>query len=225
MDKRNRRPHPPVVTPGRPGTQDRAGTSPSDAVVLFDGDDLDAWYGPGKKPARWKVENGYMEVAPKAGTIETRKHFADCQLHLEWSVPPEVKGRNQGRGNSGVFLPGGYEIQILDSYKNVTYADGQAAALYGQKPPAVNACRPPGEWQRYDIIFTAPRFENGTLQSPAVVTMFHNGILVHNHAALIGRTAHKKVASYSPHPPEGPIRLQDHKSPVRFRNIWVRPLD
>ncbi len=226
-----KRPHPQVVKPG-----DKPGAPPADAVVLFDGTDLSKWKGIEKIKkngkvvstreceARWKVADGYMEVVPKTGTLTTKEGFGSCQLHIEWASPAEVKGASQGRGNSGVFLMGRYEIQILDSYDNVTYADGQAASLYGQRPPAVNVCRKPGEWQVYDIIFEAPTFKDGKVERPAYVTLFHNGVLVHNHVALLGATAHKRVAKYSPHPDELPIQLQDHGNPTRFRNIWLRPL-
>jgi len=213
----NRRPHPAVVTPGTDGS------APSDAVVLFDGTDFSHWLGPKGEPT-WKLENGYMEVANKGGQIRSKEEFGDCQLHVEWASPNPPKGESQGRGNSGVFLMGCYEIQVLDCFENKTYADGQTASLYGQTPPQVNVCRAPGEWQSYDIIFTAPVFKDGKLESPAYVTMLHNGVLVHNHVALIGRTAHKNLAKYTPHGAKGPISLQDHGNPVRYRNIWVRPL-
>lgn len=217
------RPRPPVVTPGTFSTQEQPGKPPSDAIVLFDGKDLSRWTGKGGV-ARWKVENGYMEVVKKTGDIETREHFGDCQLHLEWQAPTQVRGHSQERGNSGVFLMGRYEVQVLDSYKNPTYADGQAAAIYGQAPPMVNACRPPGQWQTYDIIFEAPRFNGDKLLRPAYITVLHNGVLVHNHRKIIGATRHKEVARYTPHPAIGPLRLQDHGNPVRYRNIWIRPL-
>jgi hypothetical protein len=210
------RPQPRVVTPGEDGSP------PSDAVVLFDGTDLSQWTSNGKE-ARWKVENGYAEVNG-TGSISTREKFGDCQLHIEWATPKEVKGESQGRGNSGVFFFGRYEVQVLDSFGNVTYPDGQAAALYGQAPPLVNASRPPGQWQSYDIIFRAPRFENGALQQPAVVTVLHNGVVVHHAKAMLGATAHRALATYSPHEATGPIELQDHGNPVRYRNIWVRRL-
>ena len=215
----SRRPHPRVVNPGPPGAP---AVPPSDAIVLFGGKSLEAWKGR-EGAARWKVVDGAMEVNG-TGDIETRRSFGDMQLHLEWRAPLPVRGSGQGRGNSGVFLMGRYEIQILDSYRNVTYADGQAAALYGQHPPLVNASRPPGAWQTYDIVFRAPVFEKDHLVRPAVVTVFHNGVLVHHAREFIGQTVHRKVARYSPHGPQGPIRLQDHGNPVRYRNIWVREL-
>jgi hypothetical protein len=158
------------------------------------------------------------------GDIETREHFGDCQLHIEWCAPAEVHGESQGRGNSGVYFAGRYEVQILDSHGNPTYADGQAAAVYGQFPPQVNACRRPGEWQSYDIVFTAPRFEGDRLREPAHVTVFHNGVLVHHAQELLGAAGHRTLPRYTPHPPEGPLRLQDHGNPVRFRNVWIRRL-
>jgi hypothetical protein len=162
-----------------------------------------------------------MEVNGQ-GSIETRERFGDCQLHLEWAAPANVEGFGQDRGNSGVFLMGRYEVQVLDSRDNATYADGQAAALYGQTPPAVNASKAPGEWQTYDILFRAPRFANDTLVSPALVTVIHNGVVVHHATAFHGATAHKQTGAYAAHAADGPIVLQDHGSPVRFRNIWVR---
>ncbi len=214
------RPHPPIVDPG-PAPKDPLPV-PADATVLFGGDNLDAWQS-GKGPAKWKVENGYMEV--RGGGIRTKQAFGDCQLHVEWAAPAEVKGDSQGRGNSGVFFLGRYEIQVLDSYDNVTYADGQAAAMYGQFPPLVNACRKPGEWQTYDIVFRAPRFtDDGKLEKPARVTVIHNGIVVHDAREFLGPTAHKNLPKYRPHPTKGPIQLQDHGNPIRFRNIWIREL-
>jgi 3-keto-disaccharide hydrolase len=220
----SRRPQPRVVRPATASTQERPGDPPSDAVILFDGTDLSGWIAAAGGEGGWKVEDGYMEVVAKAGDIRTREEFGDCQLHLEWRAPSEVQGESQGRGNSGVFLMGRYEIQVLDCYDNPTYADGTTAAVYGQYPPLVNACRPPGEWQTYDIIWEAPRFEGERLVRPAYVTVIHNGVVVHNHAELLGGTSHRQSPSYKPHPPTGPLRLQDHGNPVRFRNIWYRPL-
>lgn len=213
------RPVPPRVTTGPPC---EPGPAPSDAIVLFGGDGLAAWK-TGEGDAGWKLVEGAM-VVNGTGTIETREHFGDCQLHLEWAAPARVSGASQGRGNSGVYMMGRYEIQILDSHENRTYADGQAAALYGQRPPLVNASRAPGSWQSYDIVFRAPRFEEGSLVSPARVTVLHNGVLVQDAQEFIGATAHRKVAGYTAHAPEGPIRLQDHGNPVRYRNVWVRRL-
>ncbi len=224
-----RRPHPPVVTPGTCSTQDKPGRPPSDAVVLFDGTDLSHWvtYGPDStepKPARWKVENGYMEVVGGTGTIFSREKFGDCQIHVEWATPEVIQGSSQGRGNSGVIIMGLYEIQVLDSYQNVSYADGQAGAIYGQWPPLVNASLPPGRWQTYDIIFEAPVFEGEKLVKPAYATVLHNGVVLHHRQPFIGRMTYRQVATYAPHEPEGPLALQDHGNPVRYRNIWVRPL-
>ncbi len=223
------RPIPPVVTPGTFSTQDEPGKPPSDAVVLFDGKDLSKWHVGRDQPAGWKIEDGAMIGTPGSqpggGTITTNDEFGDCQLHVEWSAPNPPKGQDQGRGNSGVLIMGRYEIQVLDSYENLTYADGQAAAIYGQYPPLVNASRKPGEWQTYDILFTAPRFTtDGKVESPAYVTVFHNGVVVHNHTAMLGPMVYRALARYTPHGPKGPLSLQDHGNPVRFRNIWVREL-
>jgi hypothetical protein len=171
------------------------------------------------------VAEGYLEVVGGAGSIATRRAFGDVQLHVEWATPSPPRGEGQERGNSGVFLMGRYEIQVLDSYRNDTYADGQAAALYGQAPPLVNASRPPGEWQTYDVVFRRPRFgPDGALLQPARVTVFHNGVLVHDNVGFTGRTAHGRKATYEPHEDRLPLVLQDHGDPVRFRNIWVREL-
>ena len=213
------RPQPAIVRP-----PEQAGAPPSDAVVLFDGADLAGWQSVAGGAAGWKIEQGYMEVAPGTGDIETQAHFGDCQLHLEWAAPAEVVGESQGRGNSGVFLMGRYEIQVLDCYENPTYADGTTGAVYGQFPPLGNACRPPGEWQSYDILWRAPRFAGQTLARPAYVTVLLNGIVVQHHTELQGPTQHRQLAAYTPHPATGPLRLQDHGNPVRFRNIWYRPL-
>lgn len=218
------RPLPPVVDPG-PATGLPAPV-PSDAIVLFDGTDLSRWESVRGGEARWRVENGYFEVVRGTGDIRTREAFGDVQLHLEWSAPTQIAGNGQNRGNSGVFLMGLYEIQVLDSYQNTTYADGQAAAVYGQYPPLVNAMRAPGEWNSYDIVFLRPRFApDGTLLRPARVTVFHNGVLVQDGVELTGPTAHYARPPYEAHPSALPISLQDHGNPVRFRNIWVRRLE
>jgi hypothetical protein len=217
------RPQPRIVRPGTPSAPESPGQPPSDAVILFDGHDLSKWTGRDGE-ARWKVENGYMEVAPGTGNIQTREPFGDCQLHLEWAAPTAVKGESQGRGNSGVFLMGLYEIQVLDCYDNPTYSDGTTAAIYGQYPPLVNACRKPGEWQTFDIVWEGPRFEGERLARPAYVTIAFNGLVVHHHTELQGPTQHRQVASYKPHAEVGPLALQDHGDPVRFRNFWYRPL-
>ena len=218
------RPRPPVVDPGpeRPPVP-----APPDAIVLFDGTDLSQWETNDSVggPAKWLVKDGYMEVAPGTGDHRTRRAFGDVQLHIEWATPAKVEGHSQERGNSGLFMMGFYEIQILDSYQNDTYADGQAAALYGQVPPLVNASRPPGRWQTYDVVFHRPRFAaDGSVTEPARATVFHNGVLVQDHVAFTGRTAHARAAVYRPHADRLPIKLQDHGNPMRFRNIWVREL-
>ncbi|MFB3920436.1 MAG: DUF1080 domain-containing protein [Terriglobia bacterium] len=219
------RPHPPIITPGTASTQEKPGTPPSDANVLFDGKDLSKWQTATGQPAKWKVENGYMEVVAKSGPIQTKESFGDCQLHVEWASPDPPHGEDQDRGNSGVFLMGLYEIQVLDSYQNVTYADGQASAVYGQYPPLVNASRPPGQWQTYDIIFHGPRFDkDGKLLRPARVTVMHNGVLTQDNVELTGPTAHKARPPYEPGPDKLPLSLQDHNHPVRYRNIWIREL-
>jgi len=214
------RPQPPVV---RAAEGANLGVPPpADALVLFDGSSAKAWTaGGGDCP--WKLAGGVLEVNG-GGSIETREHFGDVQLHLEWASPAKVESSSQGRGNSGVFLMGRYEVQILDSHENPTYADGGAAALYGQFPPLANVSRGPGEWQSYDIVFRAPRFEGDKLLEPARVTVIHNGVVMHNNQAFLGATRHREVATYSPHPAAGPIGLQDHGNPVRFRNIWARKL-
>jgi hypothetical protein len=219
------RPLPAIVDPETASTQDSPGRPPSDAVVLFEGKDLSKWAHKDGSPAKWKVEGGYLETVPKTGYIYTREAFGDCQLHVEFAEPVPPKGESQGRGNSGVFLMGLYEIQVLDSYENKTYADGQAAAVYGQYPPLVNASRPPGQWQSYDIVFHGPRFGNaGKLLRPARVTVLHNGVLVQDNVELSGPTAHKARPPYSPQPEKLPLALQDHSNPIRFRNIWIREL-
>ncbi|MBS0420102.1 MAG: DUF1080 domain-containing protein [Proteobacteria bacterium] len=215
------RPRPRVVTPGK---ADQPAAAPSDAVVLFDGKNLDAWQSENGGPARWKVENGYAEVVGGSGDIVTKQKFGDCQLHVEFREPLPPTGNSQGRGNSGVFLAGLYEIQVLDSYDNLTYADGQAGAVYGQSPPRVNASRPPGEWQTYDIVYTTAHFANGKQSVPGYVTVFHNGVLVQNHTELLGATVHHALPRAVIHEVDMPLKLQDHHMPVRFRNIWIRPL-
>jgi len=219
------RPQPPVVTPGEASTQERAGQPPSDAVVLYNGHDLSNWESVNGGPARWKPEAGYFEVTPKTGDIQTKQTFGDCQVHVEWASPSPAHGEDQDRGNSGVFLMGLYEIQVLDSYQSKTYPDGQAAAIYGQYPPLVNASRPPGQWQTYDIIWHGPHFmPNGNLLQPAYVTVIHNGVLVQDHVPLSGPTGHHVRPPYKPGPNKLPLRLQDHNHSVRFRNVWVREL-
>lgn len=219
------RPLPTIVTPGTASTQDAPGKAPSDAIVLFDGTSLEQWLSNDGSTAKWKVENGYFEVVPKTGNIHTKNAFGDCQLHVEFSEPTPPHGESQGRGNSGVFLMSTYEIQVLDSYENKTYADGQAAAVYGQYPPLVNASRPPGQWQTYDIVFRGPRFENnGKLLRPARITVFQNGVLVQDNVEPTGPTEHGERPPYKPGPDKMPLALQDHGQPVRYRNVWLRPL-
>jgi Domain of Unknown Function (DUF1080) len=218
------RPHPPIVKPGARFSQEAQ--APADAIVLFDGKDFSKWKSDKGGEVTWKIENGYMEVTPKSGIIRTKDEFGDFQLHLEWATPSKVESEGQGRGNNGVNIFGRYEVQILDSYDNVTYADGQAGALYGQYPPLVNASKPPGEWQTYDIIFESPRWDDsGKLLRKAAITVLHNGCVIHHKAELVGRTGHKSFGNYDkPHAPKGPIELYEHGNPVRFRNIWIRPL-
>lgn len=214
------RPVPRVVAPGA-----KYGDAPADAVVLFDGKNADAWTEKGK-PVTWKIENGYMEIRcePGAGSIQTKEKFGDAQYHIEWAAPAEITGDSQWRGNSGILLMNRYEVQVLDSYNSRTYPDGQAGAIYGWWPPMVNATRKPGEWQAYDIFFEAPKFENGKLTKPAYVTVMLNGVLLHHHQEIGGPMAHKVVRAYEPHAPEEPLGIQNHDTPARFRNIWVRRL-
>ena len=226
------RPRPRVVTPGTASTQEQPGHPPSDAIVLFNGKDLSNWQARGRGAEQgksvapeWKVANGYIETVPKTGSIFTKEKLGDMQLHIEWATPKNIRAASQGRGNSGVLIMGLYEIQVLDSYTNVSYADGQAAAIYGQYPPLVNASRKPGEWQVYDIIFEAPRFKGDQLVRPAFATVFHNGVLAHHRQELMGPMRHKAVTRYEPHEAEGPLLLQSHGNPVRYRNIWARRLD
>jgi hypothetical protein len=221
------RPQPAIVTPGTSSTPEQPGRPPSDATVLFGGTDLSMWKSQKDGgPAPWKVEKGYFEVVKGTGGIETRDAFGSCQLHVEWQVPPPPEGKDQDRGNSGVFLMGRYEVQVLDSFENETYPDGQAAALYGQSPPLVNASRPPGEWQTYDIVFEAPRFgDAGELLLPARATVLHNGVVVQHAVELTGPTAHKARPPYEAHPARLPLALQDHDHPVRYRNIWIRDIE
>ncbi len=220
------RPLPPVVTPGSFSTQEQPGTPPSDATVLFDGKDTSAWVALDGSPTKWVVKDDCLVCVPGSGYARTLQSFGDCQLHVEWSAPSPSHGNSQGRGNSGVFFGvDRYEVQVLDSYNNKTYADGSAASVYGQYPPLVNASRPPGEWQFYDIIWTAPRFnDDGSIKSKARLTVFHNGVLVQNNVELTGPTGWIGRRPYSAHPERLPISFQDHGNPVRYRNIWVREL-
>ena len=219
------RPEPPIITAGTASTQAHAGVPPSDAVVLFNGKDLSNWESLNGGPAKWTIGNGYFAVLPHTGDIQTKAAYGDCQLHVEWATPNPPHGTDQDRGNSGVFLHGLYEIQVLDSYNNVTYADGEAAAVYGQYPPLVNACRKPGEWQTYDIVFHGARFDAaGKLLRQANVTVIFNGVLVQDHVDIMGPTAHHQRPPYTPTPEKLPLRLQDHNHPVRYRNLWIREL-
>ncbi|MEO7963347.1 MAG: family 16 glycoside hydrolase, partial [Gemmatimonadaceae bacterium] len=215
------RPSPTVVTPAP-----APGGAPSDAVILFDGSSVSQWQATeGGGDAKWTVKDGYMETSPGSGAIKTRKGFGDIQLHVEWASPSQVQGSGQGRGNSGVIIMGKYEVQVLDSYGNRTYSDGQASAVYGQYMPMVNASRPPGEWQTYDIIFRRPRFAaGGKIQRPANVTVVHNGVLVQDHVDLWGETNWLQYTAYSKHADALPLVLQDHANPVKYRNIWLREL-
>jgi hypothetical protein len=222
------RPHPKVVTPAA-----APGGAPSDAVVLFDGHDLSHWQGSASSITKkgsnnaapeWKLENGYFEVVPGTGDLVTKEKFGDIQLHVEWSEPADITGSGQGRGNSGVILMSRYEIQVLDSYNSPTYADGQAGAIYGQWPPLANPTRKPGDWNVYDIVFIAPKFDGAKVKEPAYFTVFMNGVLLHNHQASMGPMVYRQVAHYVPHGAEEPLLLQNHNSKVRFRNIWARRL-
>jgi hypothetical protein len=220
------RPLPPVITPGIAGTQTHAGVPPSDATILFNGKDLSNWESIKGGPAKWTAGDGYFMVVGGTGDIQTKNRFGDCQLHVEWAAPNPPHGRDQDRGNSGIFLGGLYEIQVLDSYQNVTYADGEAAAVYGQYPPLVNASLKPGEWQVYDIVFHVARFDGkGKLTRRPTVTILHNGVLVQDHVEIKGQNADHTTQPYPPTAEKLPLRLQDHHHPVRFRNIWVRELN
>jgi hypothetical protein len=222
-------PIPPTVSPGI-----NASAAPSDAIVLFDGRNLDQWVMTNdRSPARWRVENGTMVVDKTVGNIETKRLFKDYQLHLEYRIPASITGKGQARGNSGLFLAStgpddrGYEVQILDSWENSTYVNGQAASIYKQSPPLVNASRKPGEWQSYDVVWTAPVFHSeGTLETPGAVTVFHNGVLVQNHFLLLGETVYIGKPVYQKYD-RAAIKLQSHhdpSAPISFRNIWVREL-
>ena len=212
-------PVPRVITPGT-GT-----AAPSDAIVLFNGTDLSQWQQADGSPAKWKIAAGAFTVVKSTGNVQTKRAFGDCQLHIEWRTPAQVEGEGQERGNSGVYLQGRYEVQVLDSYNNRTYSNGQAASIYKQHIPLVNASRKPGEWQSYDIFFRAPRFAgNGTVVTPAYVTVVHNGVLVQDHVELKGGTVNVGSPSYQKHNLKEPLVLQDHGNPVSYRNIWMREL-
>ena len=223
-----KQPPPTVVTPGSP-----AGffAPPSDATVLFDGTETTLtknWTDTKGAPSGWKVVDSALESVKSAGYIQTKQTFGSCQLHVEWASPAKPEGDGQGRGNSGVFLMNTYEVQVLDNYENITYADGQASALYGRKKPLVNACRKPGEWQSYDIIFHRPLFDSaGKVTRRATFTVLHNGVLVQDHTVLSGGTGwmgQHAASEYQAHPDKLPIAFQDHGNPVRFRNVWIREL-
>lgn len=222
---------PKIVTSGTESTQDEVGTAPSDAVVLFDGteESMKNWTDSNGRVTKWALVNGALESVRSAGIIQSKQSFGSCQLHVEWAAPRQVKGSGQGRGNSGVFIMGQYEIQVLDSYQNTTYPDGQAGALYGRSKPLVNSSREPGQWQSYDVVFHRPRFDSqGKVTKRATFTVFHNGVLIQDHLVLSGGTGWRgpdAVTEYKAHGDKGPIQLQDHGNPVRFRNIWIRALD
>ncbi len=213
------RPWPPRITPGEPCCLDTAAFGPpEDAIVLFDGSDKDMW-----EPNEWEIENG--ELVAYGDDIVSRDAYGDCQLHVEWSAPDPPRGGYGDRGNSGVFMMGRYEIQIYDSYNIPSYPDGIAGAVYGETPPLVHPMRPPGEWNEFDILFTAPVFADGELEKPATLTMYFNGLLAHYNTIIHGPVSHRTIREYEPHAPKEPLRLQEHNNPVRFRNIWIRPLD
>jgi hypothetical protein len=217
------RPHPRVITPGA-----TPGAPPSDAIILFDGKDLSKWAHSKQgqlSDASWPVKDGYFETGAGSGSIVTREKFGDVQLHVEFATPSPARGFSQDRGNSGVIFMGRYEVQVLDSYENVTYADGQAASIYGEYPPLVNAARKPGEWQTYDIVFEVPKFNGTTLVAPAYITVFWNGVLVQHRRPVMGSTSATTTQhAYTPHDAELPLTLQDHSHPVHYRNIWIRRL-
>ncbi len=214
-------PVPRLVTPGN-----APAAAPSDAIVLLgNSNDSAHWLGENEKPFGWSMDAAIMTVVPGAGSIHTRQSFGDCQLHIEWRTPAIVKDSGQGRGNSGIYLMGRYELQVLDSYQNPTYSNGQAGSIYKQHMPLVNVCRPPGEWQTYDIIFTAPVFyADGALKSAARITVFQNNVLIQNNVELWGATTYIGVAAYQKHNAKEPLLLQDHGNAVSYRNIWIREL-
>ncbi len=218
------RPQPKVVTPGTFSTPEQAGKPPSDAIILFDGTDLSKWQTDKGEAPKWLVKDGYMQVLPGSGEIRTKDQFGDCQLHIEWAAPAKVEGDSQSRANSGIFLMGRVEIQVLDSYHNITYADGHAGAVYEVNPPAANALRPPGEFQVYDIVFRRPIYRDGKAVDPGYVTVFVNGVLAQDHTMLEGGTGHMTRSRIGPIGDKGPLSLQDHGNPMRFRNIWYREL-
>jgi hypothetical protein len=216
------RPQPPRVEPGENGAP------PSDAIILFSGkpEDIQKWKSdkPNGEPTKWEVVDGVLQCVPGSGYIRTVEEFGDCQLHVEWSAPSKVEGNSQGRGNSGVFLMGQVEVQVLDNHNNPTYADGFASSIYGINPPAANPLRAPGQWQSYDIIFRRPIFKDGQQIDPGYITVFVNGVLTQDHTPLEGGGGHKGRSKPRAFPEKGPFKIQDHGNPVRFRNIWVREL-
>lgn len=219
-------PVPRLVTPGKAAAGISGTSAPSDAIILFDGKNLDSWVSDndGTSAAPWIVADGAFTCAPKKGDIRTKQEFGSFQLHIEWRSPAEVKGDGQGRGNSGVFMQGRYELQVLDSYNNKTYSNGQAGSIYKQTMPLVNAAIKPGEWQTYDVVYTAPIFnKDGQISTPAYITVLHNGVLIQNHTAIQGTTPYVGRPESTPHG-RGPIKLQDHNNPTSFRNVWIREL-
>ena len=212
-------PKPKKVTPGA-----SYGEAPSDAIVLFDGKDLSKWSSAKEGEAKWEVKDGAFTIVKGAGDIKTKQTFGDIQLHIEWREPTDLSGEGQARGNSGIFFQEKYELQVLDSYESLTYSNGQAGSIYKQHMPLVNATRKAGEWQAYDVVYNAPRFsETGSLNSPARITVFHNGVVIQNNTSIWGATGYRGLPAYEPHG-KGSIRLQDHGNPVSFRNVWVREL-
>ncbi|MFZ1289400.1 MAG: DUF1080 domain-containing protein [Melioribacteraceae bacterium] len=212
-------PVPAIVTPGENNLP------PSDAIILFDGSNLDEWENEKGGEAKWQLDEGALTVVKKSGSIRTKKSFGNCQLHIEWRAPENVVGDGQGRGNSGIFLQERYEVQVLDSYNNVTYSNGQAGSIYKQHIPLVNVCKAPGEWQTYDIFYTSPVFkDNGNVEKPGYITVIHNGVLIQNHVELKGSSVYIGEPKYEKHNAKEPISLQDHGNPVSYRNIWIRDL-
>ena len=222
------RPPPPVIKGATASTQEKAGQPPSDAIVLFDGTEasLAKWASDAdpNQPTKWIVRDGAFECVPKAGYTRTKEEWGDCQLHVEWSAPAKAEGNSQGRGNSGIFPMGQVEVQVLDNFNNPTYADGFAASVYGINPPMANALNGPGQWQVYDIVFRRPLFKDGKELDPGSLTVFANGVLVQDHTAIEGGGGHRARSKPHPFPEKGPLKLQDHGNPVRYRNIWYRPL-
>ena len=220
------RPQPKLVTPGTFSMQEQPGKPPSDAIILFDGKDLSKWEAdkPGNVPTKWVVKDGAMECTPGSGYIRTKDQFGDCQLHVEWAAPKDVKGDSQGRGNSGIFPMGAFEVQVLDNFNNPTYADGFAGSVYGTNPPAANPLNPPGQWQVVDIVLRRPIYKADKCLDPGYVTVFINGVLVQDHTPFEGGGGHMKRTKAGPFPDKGPLKFQDHGNPVRFRNVWYREL-